>query len=117
MKFNLDTQEHPGYLPEGIHRVWITEAAESEAKSSGNSQLVLALEAVDGVHAGKIARSWITLTDSARQFHSYFAKAVFPDAAASVEFEPEQLVGKEVRIKVDRPEHEEYPQVARYYPV
>jgi hypothetical protein len=111
------TQEHPGYLPPGTHRVRITQATESNAKSSGNPQLVLKLEAANGSHAGKIARSWITLTESTKQFQAYFAKAVFPDEDGGVEFEPDELVGEEVRIQVDWPEHKEYPQVARYYPV
>jgi hypothetical protein len=107
---------HPGYLSGGRHRVKIAAAEVSRAKS-GNSQLVLKLEAVDYPHAGKIARSWITLTDSARQFQGYFARALFPDRETQVQFQPHELIGRELRIDVEWPDDKEYPQVARFYPV
>ena len=79
----LQQQDHPGYLGDGTHHVRITSARESVAKT-GTEQLVIELEAVDGPNAGKIARAWLSLTQSATPFLAYFANAVFPDSDADL---------------------------------
>jgi Protein of unknown function (DUF669) len=118
MRFQVNLNGHAGYLPAGKHRVKIKQAGERTAKSSGNPQVALELQAVEGEQQGKIARAWITEAPGTETFWKYFAKAVFPEATGnSIQFEPDDLVGREVQIKVEWPEDAEYPQVAEYYPV
>jgi hypothetical protein len=117
MTFQIQINGHPGYLPEGTHKVKIKRAGARLAKSSGNQQLELELEAVEGDHEGKIARSWITQAPGTEVFWVYFVRAAFPEANGnSVQFEPEELVDREVMIKVESPDDAEYPKVTHYYP-
>ena len=89
----------------------------NEPRSTGNPQLVVELEAVDGEHKGKVAHSYITLVEASERFLRRFAQAVFGEAVEDdFAFESNELVGREVKIEVEWPDHAEYPQVARYYP-
>src|SRR5215218_9630165 len=100
---------HPGPVPPGTHKVKIVRVYDRTAKSTGNPQLVVELEATEGEHKGKVARSYITLVPASERFLRHFAQAAFPEATdGDCAFESEDLVGREVKIEVEWPEHAEY---------
>lgn len=107
---------HPGPLHPGTYRARIVRAYERVA-STGTPQLVVELEAIEGADQGKVVRGYIALTPASVWVLDYFAKAAFPEVQGDLEFEPRDLPGRELKIKVEWPDHSEYPQVARYYPV
>jgi hypothetical protein len=102
-----------------MHDVKVVNVRERTAKSSGNTQLVLELEATEGEHKGKTVRGYITLVPESEGFLYYFVRAAFPEIEDYDEFvfESDGLVGREVRIEVEWPDHAEVPHVSRYYPV
>ena|SRR5215217_6651360 len=106
---------HPGPLPCGTYSVRITRAYEKTART-GNGQLALEFEAIEGDHEGKVARSWITLVPRGEHILRHFARAVFPNVRDdSIRLEPREIEGRNLTIKVEWPEGSDYPRV-EYYP-
>jgi len=109
---------HPGPLHSGTCRTKITRAYKRTAQT-GTPQLVVEFEATEEPDRGKFARAYIALTPAAALVLDYFVRAVFPEVAGDgdLEFEPDDLVGRPVKIEVEWPDDRPYPQVTRYYPI
>lgn len=107
-------------LPEGTYDFTIKSVKQGTAKTSGNAQLEVDLEVVDGNHAGASHREWYSLSPKAGWKIAALLEAAGIDAVDTgqvneesdpvLEADPDELVGRFIRGTIS---HEKYEKTGK----
>lgn len=117
---NYAEQQTTEGIPEGRYLGRITKAVEVEAKSTGNTFILLNIKAISGpegvTNGGAVLVDRLTLTESALFRMANFLPAIGIPVENKVSFDSKQFVGKKVVAIVEMEEYngKNRPAVKRY---
>lgn len=117
---NYAEQQTTEGIPEGHYLGRITKAVEVEAKSTGNTFILLNIKAISGpegvTNGGAVLVDRLTLTESALFRMANFLPAIGIPVENKVSFDSKQFIGKKVVAIVEMEEYngKNRPSVKRY---